>query len=370
MLLRKVLDTAVCSFVAPLLLILVFYPILGPLIQVLAAGGEAVSQDEAAALVVGGFLSSYAAAAGIVSLFLWQRMQLTGGGRTMAVIDVRWTSRLSNDREFRLRPWWLALIRKELGVVRFSFWIAAFFGVVMVLILIADVSLGALARAAAEEFRAPGESPMRPGLHALRSWLHLLAGCTFVFYIAMLPTVCGAMAFAEENHLGSRPWQLSQPIELNRQWLIKLATALATSACLGLVVPLMFLLVVELLGAGGLMVTDWQAGVVTQAITVHFFLFGLAACTASWSRTTVVAILNTLAFLIGLMLLTRILSYRFHYYIPLDWPLLAWPVAVMALLFTLPNFKQLEGSRGSRILQCGLLVALATVVAMGNHTID
>jgi hypothetical protein len=222
---------------------------------------------------------------------------------------------------------------------------AAFFGVLVVLLLIVDLSLA-------------------PGSYWWRSKLHTFASCAFIIHLAIMPVLCGSLVFVEENHLRSRPWQLGLPVALSRQWLIKVATALVISAGLGLIMPLMFLLGVELVEAKGLMVTDWGVGAITGPISVHVLLFGLAAWCASWSRTTIGAIMKSFLFLIGLMVLTRILSYSPHHYVAFDWRVLAWPIAVTGLILTLSNFKAMEWSFRRRAFQIALVAAIAMAVTM------
>ena len=65
----------------------------------------------------------------------------------------------------------------------------------------------------------------------------LFSAGTFL-YAGLVPLLAGAVASAEERQLGTLGWQLLQPVAASKQWQVKVAVVLTTTAVLGVALPL------------------------------------------------------------------------------------------------------------------------------------
>ncbi len=314
-------------------------------------------------LLSGLWLAS-AIASGLGAIFVWRRIQLKGDAVAISGIEVSVMSRLFQARTFARRPIWLALLRKELGLLRYVYWLAALFVAAAVAFIIADLALEKQITAALSEASRPA---------SLLWWQGVIRGFAsgiFVLMLGLTPLMCGAMAFAEERQFGNHAWQLCQPVTATQQWLIKLGTAGAVSLAFGLLLPAAVALAFESLRTGELISTDFASGARSQAVAAHVMLFGLSAWAASWSQNTITAIMKTFLALIAFMLLHTQLMNHFGpvpYYSPFAVPPTTWPVtglvlAVGALMATVPNHRSLTVAPRHWLTQCALLVG-AVVIA-------
>jgi hypothetical protein len=155
-------------------------------------------------------------------------LQLIDGSARELRLPERWESLL-------LRPLRLAtsrlvgpvssLVRKELRIQQLSFLIALLFVLVAVATAVLDQLLP----------------------NSRYGFVDTLLIASLFLYVAILPLIVGALSVAEEKGWGVSDWQLTLPVAARKQWGIKLAVALGVSALLGMVLPTLVGLAIEVI---------------------------------------------------------------------------------------------------------------------------
>ena len=346
---RNMLATAVMTFVLPTLLV----AILIPLVEWL--GSRVVSPSVP---ILGAFLS-YSLLTGIAAVLLWRRMELRGEAVAISGIDLRLFSRLTADTAFKLRSASAVLFRKELGLLRFVFWITALYLVATGLYLFSSLVLNSMVEDALRGLQGFSIATTHPGLYRLREVWDPLGAVTFGFHFALVPALCGGLAFGEETYFGTRAWQLCQSVSLTRQWLVKLGTAAGLSILAGLLVPAVVLFLGSIVPGTENIRPRLDADGLSQALCIHLLVFATTAWCASWSRTTASAVAKALLLLVGLFMLNSSAA-EWSPNLGLDWRVTALPVAICALVLTFPNFKTIELPARRWVAQ---LLVLALVAA-------
>ena len=347
---RNMLGTAVMTVVLPLLLV----GILIPWIEWLGEGYFA----SPAVPILCAFLS-YSVVTGIAAVLLWRRMELLGDAVAISGIDVRVFSRLTADTAFKLRSASAVLFRKELGLLRFVFWITALYLVSTGLYLFSSLVLNSMEEDALRGLQGFSIATTHPGLYRLREVWDPLGAMTFGFHFALVPALCGGLAFGEETYFGTRAWQLCQSVSLTRQWLVKLGTAAGLSILAGLLVPAVVLFLGSIVPGTENIRPRLDADGLSQALCIHLLVFATTAWCASWSRTTASAVAKALLLLVGLFMLNSSAA-EWSPNLGLDWRVTALPVAICALVLTFPNFKTIELPARRWVAQ---LLVLALVAA-------
>jgi hypothetical protein len=353
---KNLLATFVMTFAGPMLLQLLAIPWLAWLWKWRGlTEAQAMMANDAAMMDL---LILYSLVTGIAAVVLWRRLQLRGEAVAAPGLDVRWFVRFAARPGLRVRRTWVALIRKEIGLLRIVIWMAVLGGLLACLYFVADRWLGSLA----DHWETPGaRGPVSDrGPAEWREQLHLLGSVGLAFYLALVPTLAGALAFAEESHLGLRGWHLCLPSSAGRQWLIKIGTALGLSVSAGLFLPGMIALPIILAAAGhpGL-------DAIKQPIVIHLMLFCVAAWCASWSRSTALALAKALLLILGLVMLTEWITTWTQSQWP-DWQMMAWPAMTFALGFTLFNFRRVEVPVRIWSIQLAVLVLVTYVMSIAQ----
>jgi len=309
--------------------------------------------------VIAALFVVYAAGCTAGVAWFWRRLQLKGDAIQVSTIETTISSRWLGARAYVRRPAWLALVRKELGLQRFCFWLAALLLVAALGFIVGDLLLQHLIEVAAQA----GQTTLRLGW-----WQSMLRGfgsAMFVVFAALIPVLTGALAFAEEEHLGNRAWQLCQPVKAGRQWFFKLGVAAGLSLGLGVVLPVSIAWAYASLRIGEATIPDVEPGVPSQLLITHFLAFSLAAWCATWSRNTVTAIMKGF---LGLLVFVAILQWMYGLLwvgrpvlsLP-DWRLAALAVVVAALTMTLLNHRRLGLGARQWLGQAALFTGLVAI---------
>lgn len=356
LLLRNILAASVWAMFAPVVLFIICIPLLDQLVDFWQSQlpADAALMRLVPGLVLSGFFGLYTLATGTGALILWRRMQLPGDAATVSQVDVQTISRFTGDAAYRKRAWWWALIRKEVALLRFVFWVGLAFVVGSGTYMIAERLVDRLADGSSNHI----DGSMDWWHDNLLTWGRVLFSC----HLALVPALCGALAFCEETHYGNRAWQLCQPAHRTGQWLIKLGVAVGLSAVFGLVLPLAVYLVAVPADASVL-----GREIIVQTLTLHLLLFALSAWCASASRSSAMALMKTFLLVFGLFLVNQsgVDGHRLFAGSSFDWRLLAWPLSLIALAYTWPNFRRLEVPASRWVLQLGATAVLMFGFAWG-----
>jgi hypothetical protein len=219
------------------------------------------------------------------------------------------------------------------------FWITGIFLIGVVLFVVVDRMLDQMIVAARSEL-LPGESlPMVGGIVWWQTCLRTVATGLFVIQVALAPVLSGALAFTEETCLGNRAWQLCQPVSSLSQCLIKFATGLGIGVVAGILIPWIVAWVDASVQTGHLIGPPVELGTVTQAITLHLMLFGVAAWCATWSRTSVATIMKVFVLILGFLSMTAYLSTAISTDMSFDWRVTVGLLTLLAFTLTLLNFR-------------------------------
>ncbi|HAV63292.1 MAG TPA: hypothetical protein DCY13_13120 [Verrucomicrobiales bacterium] len=312
-----------------------------------------------------------ALASGIAAMIVWHRLQLKGDAAVISGIEIGVMAQFFSARTFARRPVWFALITKELGLLRHCFWLAALVVAAAGVFIIADLWLEQRISAAIRGTTHP---------EPLLWWQGVLRGVgmgIFVLAMVITPLMCGALAFAEERHLGNHAWQLCQPVSALRRWFNKIGTVAAVSVILGLLLPATLAWIHASLRNGEPMDSALAPGALPQVLTAHFLLFSLSAWAGSWSQNTISAIMKTFVALIAYVVLHAQMAglHTPRYYSTIaDHPVTAWTVTglalvVVALFATLINHRMLLVPPRNWLTQSAVLVS-AVVIAFYTGMVD
>jgi hypothetical protein len=127
-----------------------------------------------------------------------------------------------------------------------------------------------------------------------------IVGGDIFIYALILPLVTGAVSVAEERGWGIAEWHLTLPPSALKQWSAKMQVALATSLVLGLLLPTaMFFVADPLFSQPGPRTSLPPAVVILSWVLGQMLLTSVAVYTASFSRTSLQAILSALVILVA-----------------------------------------------------------------------
>ncbi|MBI1177389.1 hypothetical protein GC207_08110 [bacterium] len=346
-LIRNPINTMVVAFLVPVVILVILVPQLQSLAERIVASPDSVRTNFIFMQLWLSAMAVYGIVCAGLSVFLWRRMQLAGEASSVSRLDVGVTTRLMGDTKFRVRPIWFTLIRKELGLIRFIFWIFAAFIVAAIAFAVVDLTMTHMVAVAQSRLSEGEFLPKYTGIVSWQSNIRAAAAALFVLLMSLVPLLCGALAFAEETYLGTRAWELCQPIRSRAQWLMKLATSLTVSIAAGLVVPGVMVFLFQRLHIAGIDEQPFETGNLLQAVTLHLMLFSLAAWCATWSRTTVIAIMK--AFLVVALFVflfgeyaSIALVHNVQYQSglePPDWRQVASMVSLIAIVAAVMNFR-------------------------------
>jgi len=174
----------------------------------------------------------------------------------------------------RFRGPYATLLKKEFRVQQISFLLAG----VCVLIGVAGLCI----------------AKPYPGLAS-----GVVGGDIFI-YALILPLVAGAISIAEERGWGIAEWHLTLPPPALKQWSAKMLATLTTSLVLGLVLPAaMFSVADRVFGQPGQSTWLPPAYAILSWVLGQMLMTSVAVYAASFSKTTLQAILAALVILIA-----------------------------------------------------------------------
>jgi hypothetical protein len=347
-LIRNGISTMVVSFVVPVVLSIVLVVRL----EMLADKFWMNSPDlDRANFVMNVWLSAgavYGILTGVLAVFFWRRLQLTGETNTVSKLDAGVTARFIGDQKFRKLPAWFTLVRKEIGLLRYMAWITGVFLVGALFFLVVDRTLDHLIADASSKLLPGRYLPLDEGVVWWQSGLRGIAAALFAVQLTLVPMLCGALAFTEEAYLGNRAWQLCQPVRSHWQCLIKFAIAFGVSVFTGLLLPAVEVVVCSSVFTNEIM----NPGAISQTVTLHFLLFSVAAWCATWSRASFTSVVKAFLLVTGFIFATTVLTPAIDAKVSLllgfnsspfgsvpDWRWPAWGLTFMAVAATLLNFR-------------------------------
>jgi hypothetical protein len=121
-----------------------------------------------------------------------------------------------------------------------------------------------------------------------------------VTYVLILPLIAGAISVADEKGWGIAEWHLTLPPSALKQWSAKMLAALSMSLVLGLLLPAaLFLAGAALLGQLGDRTSLPPALAILSWVLGQLLVTSVAVYAASFSRTTLQAILAALVILVA-----------------------------------------------------------------------
>jgi hypothetical protein len=202
-----------------------------------------------------------------------------------------------------------------------------------------------------------------------------VVGGDIFLYALILPLVLGAISVAEERGWGIAEWHLTLPPSSQEQWSAKMVATLSTSLALGLLLPVAVLLVANpLINPSGARITVPPAFAILSWVLGQMLLTSVAVYAASFSKTTLQAILAALVILIasGGALLLAIYWGHHVALAPIEWivqpPIDEWlifPLLSGALAFVLCMFQWFAWSNFPRYgLTARRLIPQLTVILL------
>jgi hypothetical protein len=202
-----------------------------------------------------------------------------------------------------------------------------------------------------------------------------VVGGDIILYALILPLVLGAISVAEERGWGIAEWHLTLPPSSLKQWSAKLVATLSTSLALGLLLPAAIFLVADpLFNPSGARITVPPAFAVLSWVLGQMLVTSVAIYAASFSKTTLQAILAALVILIasGGALLLAIYWGHHVALAPIEWivqpPIDEWlifPLLSGALAFVLCMFQWFAWSNFPRYgLTARRLIPQLTVILL------
>ena len=127
-----------------------------------------------------------------------------------------------------------------------------------------------------------------------------IVGGDIATYALVLPLIAGAISVAEEKGWGIAEWHLSLPPSALKQWSAKMVATLSISLVLGLLLPVaVFLVAYPLFNPSGARTSLPTAFAVLGWVLGQMLVTSVAVYAASFSKTTLNAILAALVILIA-----------------------------------------------------------------------
>jgi hypothetical protein len=127
-----------------------------------------------------------------------------------------------------------------------------------------------------------------------------VVGGDIFIYALILPLVAGAISVAEERGWGIAEWHMTLPPSALKQWSAKMLVTITTSLVLGLVLPgAMFLVADQVFGQPRQSTWLPPAYAILSWVLSQMLMTSVAVYTASFSKTTLQAILAALVMLIA-----------------------------------------------------------------------
>jgi hypothetical protein len=271
MIARGVLGGAVFTLALPMVLLVV-----GDLAGVMRYGAAAAADVDAfkSAVVSWGIVVS-CVVGGTTGWMLFVRLE-TDATPGLAVPTIAWGRSRGEPVRPRIRHPIALLLRKELRIQQMTFVVAGLYAALVL-------------AAAGIEWRAPGT--MRQAMDALT-----------ILTTAMLALLAGALASADERHLGTHAWQLLQPVSSRTQWTIKAGAAFGCALLLGVAMPV-FLATLQ----PGVMDAVGRMGVRPLTATV-LLMTSVSLYVSSLSTSGVRALVISLGVVFGAWVLTGVVS--------------------------------------------------------------
>lgn len=303
--------------------------------------------------------SVYSAGCVVGALICWNRLQAKERMPASLGLEASIFKRLMLATGFTRRPAWVALVRKELGVQRFIFWLAALMLGSAILFTLGDLYLEHLIQSTSA---AEGHLRWQRTIRGVASGL-------FVIFTTLIPILAGSQAFGEESHIGNRAWQLTLPMSPTKQWAIKLGTAVSLSLILGVLLPLMIVLTYASLRVGDPLLPEFEAGALSALFLGHLLLLSMTAWQSSWSTNTMAGIMKAI---VGVILSIIVLNWLMdlfmtessargvYYRTGADWSWGAAALVVGALFFTLSNHQRFVVGKKLALFQATVVFGLVT----------
>lgn len=376
-LIRNPMNSMVVAFLVPVAISMIVTTQLQAVAERIAASSSGMDVGRVMIGIWLGGMMIYAIICAGLTVLIWRRLQLAGESNSVSRLDAGVMTRLMGDKAYRLRPVWRSLVRKELGLIRFMFWIFGAYLFAAVVFGVVDLTVTHMIAVAQSKLLDGEYLPKYTGIVSWQSSIRAVAVALFVLLMSLVPLLCGALAFTEETYLGTRAWELCQPIRSRAQWLVKLVTSLTSSVALGLLVPGVIIYLFRMLHIAGMDEQQFDPGSVLQAVTLHLMLFGVAAWCATWSRTTVVAIMKAFlvvalfVFLVGGITggtYYRSAQFQMTFEVP-DWRIVAVAVAFFAVIASALNFRFIQVPTRRWAWQ-GVGLALLALAAFSPYLID
>jgi hypothetical protein len=185
--------------------------------------------------------------------------------------------------------------------------------------------------------------------HSVYTGSYVMSG----FHGVVIAVIAGAVAAAEERHLGAREWQVLQPVPSSRQWMLKACVALVVALALAIGLPLLLQAIEP--------APDDQAFEWIQVLGV-VALTSAGLYISSISSTGLRAALASLPLIIGFLLVAAILLDPFARAVRQDARSAAeWLVS--ATTMTSRTAILLKGAAGAlaALVFCGFLIRLGLV---------
>lgn len=208
-----------------------------------------------------------------------------------------------------------------------------------------------------------------------------LAQALTMFFVGAVTIVLGAVTTAEERQLGTHDVQLLQPISAWQHWLVKAGAAFVSAGILTILLPLVLVTILppehlRVLGRGGMITsqTVWSVG----------FVLAVSIYVSALSRTTMRALVVTIAALMSLAVfferLVRFVmerawhathagvgGYRWGSWLTRNQEYVFWSIFFGALILLILRLAATNHRHGDRSLGwIGLQVAAMALVAVAG----
>lgn len=195
-----------------------------------------------------------------------------------------------------------------------------------------------------------------------------------VLFIALVPIISPAVAFAEERTWGMAQWHLSLPPSARRQWTAKLLVILAINFFLGLLLPVAMILVIRrLMGSPHEYNLNHLDDFTNSSCLMMYSLVTFVSFfAASLSSNTIRAMFSSIGlFILCLVLIMVTGRTADNYFRTAAVAYVPMPALVVGLVFVLfvlrlsyLNFRVPDLSRLRVLLQTGLFLTLTCLLAL------